>query len=186
MQLLHSFLFNVIIPIHTIRKGRSGYFTIKLISDSVICALLIPAITLSVIKATFHLWKATVVSPSGLIICDEDNTYSPDCFPGVYQIGCMELAGVILGCLIWILHFSLFIYSCRAKRTQTRRQARAHRNHSQMKERGEGEEEEKEEGRIYVNLNNGQSSQEFFTPYDGNVSQVSIPQRAVTSTSRWS
>jgi hypothetical protein len=70
-------------------------------ADFVVWALLIPAITFSVWGGLFNVWRPAVINDEGGITCDIFNVLARECSPILYSVGGLELAGVILACIIW-------------------------------------------------------------------------------------
>jgi len=67
----------------------------------VVWALLIPAITFSAWGGLFNVWRPAVKDADGQIDCDVINMLSRECSPILYSVGGLELAGVVLSCLVW-------------------------------------------------------------------------------------
>lgn len=69
--------------------------------DGLILVTFVPGIVFSLLGDAFRLWTVPVIGPNGEILCDEHmNMWSAACFPELYQIGALELAGVILSILV--------------------------------------------------------------------------------------
>lgn len=80
-------------PVHSILEG---------IVDFLVWAVLIPGVVLAAWGGAFNLWTSPTVGAGGMIICDMDrNALSRECFPELYQIGELELAGVVFAIPVW-------------------------------------------------------------------------------------
>ncbi|KAK2807336.1 hypothetical protein FQN50_005491 [Emmonsiellopsis sp. PD_5] len=128
--LLLSVFFNTISSIYTLTRGKLAHPTFKLTADFLVCAFLIPAMALVISGGAFRLWRPTVKSAGNSITCTEENVFARECFPELYRVGSMELAGLGFAGATWLLHLSLFVYTCRATFTIRLRKSTMKGKHS--------------------------------------------------------
>ncbi|KAK2793497.1 hypothetical protein FQN52_001083 [Onygenales sp. PD_12] len=129
--LLLSVLFNTISSIYTLTRGKLAHPTFKLTADFLVWAFLIPAMALVIWGGAFRLWRPTVKSADNSITCTEENLFAHECFPELYRMGSMELAGLGFAGATWLLHLSLFFHTCRATFTIRLRKSTMKDKHSQ-------------------------------------------------------
>lgn len=80
-------------PVHSIVEG---------IVDFLVWTVLIPGVVFAAWGGVFNLWTSPSVSAGGMVICDVGrNALSRECFPALYQIGELELAGVVFATPVW-------------------------------------------------------------------------------------
>lgn len=83
-------------------RNRSMHTLLLIVLDFIIWGLLIPSITFATWGGSFRLWTSSPLSDgSGAIFCSGLNAFSRECFPELYTIGTLELAGVVFACVVW-------------------------------------------------------------------------------------
>lgn len=73
----------------------------RLVGDGLLCALLVPAIAFAALDANFNLWRPAVTDELEAIICNDENKYAQECFPELYELGSLELSGVVFASVVW-------------------------------------------------------------------------------------
>lgn len=76
------------------KTSKAIPFVIEAVIDFFVWATLVPGLVFATWGGVFNVWqKATVVS--GMIMCTPTNNYfSKECFPELYPVGMLELAGI--------------------------------------------------------------------------------------------
>jgi hypothetical protein len=70
--------------------------------DFLIWAALIPGIIFAIWGGVFNLWQRPSIESNGMVICDVGmNALSRECFPELYHIGELELAGIVFAIPVW-------------------------------------------------------------------------------------
>ncbi|KAK2750674.1 hypothetical protein FQN57_002747 [Myotisia sp. PD_48] len=167
-----SILINFGLAFYTFLRRRPPHLGIQLGLDLSICTGLVPAVILSAWAGTFRLWKPTVTNGTNFVMCNEENKYARECFPVLYDLGSLQLAGVIFACACWLLHFSFFLYTIYTCQTlgwkpRYKRRRRRHR-HGLKKER------------IIVCLEDPEVCQDRFAPYFKLPEDIPLPAKAFT------
>lgn len=77
---------------------------------------LFASLLLAIYGSLFRFWQPAVRTQNGLLICNMLNIFSRECQPTLYDIGSLQIAGIVFGILVWILHFTLLLISLRSLR----------------------------------------------------------------------
>ncbi|KKA22377.1 hypothetical protein T310_3583 [Rasamsonia emersonii CBS 393.64] len=94
--LILAFVYNLFATFYVFLNARPVHSILEGIVDFLVWAVLIPGVVLAAWGGAFNLWTSPTVGAGGMIICDMDrNALSRECFPELYQIGELELAGVV-------------------------------------------------------------------------------------------
>lgn len=133
---------DVLIISHTIRLCHPPGATAVATVEAIILLLLTPALTLAVLGSLFIHFAAAVPDNNGVITCSAlQNFLSQQCSPMLYTAGSLQLLGVVLGCMVWILHLSMAIWGAldvRRNRQRTSKESALERRRRRWREeRGE-------------------------------------------------
>jgi hypothetical protein len=72
------------------------------IVDFLIWSVLVPGVVLAAWGGAFNLWHSPTAGAGGMILCDlAINASSRECYPQLYQVGELELAGIIFAIPVW-------------------------------------------------------------------------------------
>ena len=112
-QLAVSFLHSLYLTIHTLFLSSAFFPTphpiLTLVIDTLVLAALFPSIILAGLGGLFTVWRPAIPD-NGAIICDIINSFARQCNPILYTIGGLELGGVILSSIVWLLTFILMTF----------------------------------------------------------------------------
>ncbi|RMZ88026.1 hypothetical protein DV736_g4744, partial [Chaetothyriales sp. CBS 134916] len=77
-----------------------------------ILIFLAPSLVLSGVGSLFRFWQPpAVASQSGVIRCNLTNIFTRQCQPVLYQVGRLQIAGLVFGSITWVLVFiSLLVH----------------------------------------------------------------------------
>lgn len=90
---------------------------------TVVLLSLFASLLLAAYGSLFRFWQPAVRTQNGLLICNMLNIFSKECQPTLYDIGNLQIAGIVFGILVWILHFTLLLVSLRnLRRTRLAKQ----------------------------------------------------------------
>ncbi|KAH8704751.1 hypothetical protein BGW36DRAFT_392538 [Talaromyces proteolyticus] len=96
-----AFLYNIGTAVYVFYTGRAVHLAIELVVDFLVWAALVPGLIFSIWGGTFRLWHRATVS-SNMVMCNSGtNALSRECFPELYHIGFLELAGILLAIPVW-------------------------------------------------------------------------------------
>ncbi|MCJ1303697.1 hypothetical protein MMC08_006507 [Hypocenomyce scalaris] len=109
-----SLLYNpiVICILLFVRRGRAIHPGWHVAADLIIWGLCIPSIIFAVAGGLFWAWEPTQYYADGTVNCDFYNQFSRPCLPVLYTIGGTEIAGIVFLFLIFVIHFTLFVFAC--------------------------------------------------------------------------
>ncbi|KAL1970189.1 hypothetical protein VTN77DRAFT_6594 [Rasamsonia byssochlamydoides] len=108
-----AFVYNLFATIYVLWNAQPVHSIFEGIVDFLIWAALIPGVVFAAWGGVFNLWTSATVEANGMVYCDMDmNALSRWCFPALYQIGELELAGVVFAIPVWLMHTFLFIHGC--------------------------------------------------------------------------
>lgn len=74
---------------------------------------LLPSLFLAGYGSLFRLWRPAIRTQSGLVVCTLVNILTPECEPVLYNVGNLQLAGIVFGALVWLSHFALLLVALR-------------------------------------------------------------------------
>jgi hypothetical protein len=78
------------------RKSRPIHPGIRIVLDLIVWGLSVPAIVFAIASGIFWYWTPAIPSSDGTIDCTFFfNQWSQECNPVAYQIGHLEIAGVV-------------------------------------------------------------------------------------------
>ncbi|KAI4140967.1 MAG: hypothetical protein LQ340_007759 [Diploschistes diacapsis] len=113
--IIFSLLYNPIaLVMHLLfRNKRPIHPAIRIGLDLVVWGLSVPAIVFGILGGVFWYWTQAIPNADGSIDCTFFfNTWSETCTPVAYQIGRLEIAGLVLLFFIFIIHITLFVFAC--------------------------------------------------------------------------
>jgi hypothetical protein len=88
------------------------------ILPTMILLSLAPSLFLAGYGGLFRFWRPAVRTQSGLLTCNMLNLFAKDCQPILYTVGRLQIAGIVFGCLVWMVHFVLLLVALRDLRRQ--------------------------------------------------------------------
>jgi hypothetical protein len=85
-----------------LRTARPVPWALESVIDFLVWAALIPGILFAAWGGVFNLWQKPSIQSNGTVVCGTGmNAYSRECFPELYHIGELELAGIVFALLVW-------------------------------------------------------------------------------------
>ena len=102
-----AFLYNTFTSIYAMRTAKRVPYVLELTIDFLVWAALVPALVFATWGGVFNVWETatTTMDPnsSGMVVmCDmSTNFWSRECFPDLYPMGLIEIAGIGFGIPVW-------------------------------------------------------------------------------------
>ncbi|MCJ1316496.1 hypothetical protein MMC15_001817 [Xylographa vitiligo] len=110
-----SFLYNIAtLTLHfVVRRGHHFHPAWHIAGDFLVWGLSVPAIIFAVGGGIFWYWTPAVPSQNGIVDCAFFfNAWAPECNAVAYTIGHLEIAGIVMLFLVFIIHIILFAFAC--------------------------------------------------------------------------
>ncbi|KAN0076100.1 hypothetical protein V8E54_007370 [Elaphomyces granulatus] len=108
-----SFLYNIFTTVYVLWREKLVHHLLHIAVDLFLWIVFIPAITLPAWGGTFNLWGKQIDLIDDVPACSNGvDTLTKACYPDLYQIGELELAGVVFSIVVWIMHTFLLVYEC--------------------------------------------------------------------------
>ncbi|MCJ1336322.1 hypothetical protein MMC09_001598 [Bachmanniomyces sp. S44760] len=111
-----SLIYNpvVLVLLFIVRRGKHIHPGWSVGAELVIWGLCIPAMLYAVAGGMFWLWQSqSVTDDDGNVDCGFFfNEWARQCNPIAYTIGNLEIAGIVFLFLIFVIHFTLFVFAC--------------------------------------------------------------------------
>ncbi|KAL2421541.1 hypothetical protein ABEF95_004102 [Exophiala dermatitidis] len=83
---------------------------------TLVLASLLPSLLLAGYGSLFRVWRPAVRTQSGILVCNMLNVFAPECEPVLYSIGNLQIGGIVMGVLVWAVHFALLLDAARNMR----------------------------------------------------------------------
>ncbi|KAL2393097.1 hypothetical protein ABEF92_003820 [Exophiala dermatitidis] len=83
---------------------------------TLVLASLLPSLLLAGYGSLFRVWRPAVRTQSGILVCNMLNVFAPECEPVLYSIGNLQIGGIVMGVLVWTVHFALLLDAARNMR----------------------------------------------------------------------
>jgi len=99
--LVVSFCYSCVMLFFMLSRKMAINPIIPLVVDLLVWVALVAAITYSAGLGLFDFWNTTIEEADG-----------PYYWGVIKSIGSLELAGVVFACLVWAIHFTLFVLAC--------------------------------------------------------------------------
>lgn len=95
-------MFNFLAAYYSLWYAKPVHAVLAASTDLLVWAVLIPGVVFAAWGGTFNLWQSPIIEPAGELLCtNKMNIFAAECFPALYQIGGLELAGVVFGTVVW-------------------------------------------------------------------------------------
>ena len=114
-----SFLFSILSIIHFFSRQKSMPAKVCVVTFALTLLSLAPALFLAGHGSLFRHWRDSAVrNQTGGLVCNMLNIFSRECEPILYSVGELQIGGIVLGSLVWMLvlvHLLISIYEARAE-----------------------------------------------------------------------
>ncbi|KIX04002.1 uncharacterized protein Z518_07555 [Rhinocladiella mackenziei CBS 650.93] len=74
---------------------------------------LLPALLLAGYGSLFRFWQPAKRTQSGILQCSMLNVFTRECSPVFYDIGALQIAGIVFGTIVWSVQFTLLLVALR-------------------------------------------------------------------------
>lgn len=88
-------------------------------TSALVMTSLLPCLFIAGYGSLFRFWQPAMRTQSGLVVCNLLNVFARECEPVLYAVGSLQIAGIVFGALLWVLHLTLVLLSLRDLRRHT-------------------------------------------------------------------